>query len=361
MNLSFHCSSSFSPDSLRADSEKQRSDLHSLKKTSFLGISVDSFGRGTSSSSSLFCPSSSLESRGSLLSLMSEESCCSPLSSSERKTRSLCYDETGVPDTLDVCRVYVHQGIEQHEDSNALRRNSPVKMIYITSSNRKTPPSHSTPPPPSEISCFPSSSSSSSPSEDLQLSPQHSSASSSVSSPFSSSPLVCNLPFSSSSSSPSFLRPPSSLLLPLAFLLLHSSSQLSPHPSSSFSSFSSSSSSFSLAVWLSRNLEGTLPSLTKASAKKVVGLSRGSIYEPIVDFCFTIPEGSKGQIKAQTMISSPGHELIILNRTESEALSIINNSPDFSSSSSSSSYYYSDRDHTICRRLIDNARVREPL
>lgn len=298
MNLSvdsFSSSFSSSPVSLfNADSERGRKDLDSVGKTRRLGVSFHSFQRRIHSSSSLFCPSSSsLESPRSLLSPSESRAGCSSISSSERKTGSLCDGETGLPDMPDVSRVYVHQSIEeegeQEEDSSsAVRRNPSVKMIHI-SSHRKTPSSHSIPP--SEVSCFASSSSSSSsPSEDPRVSLQLSS-SSSISSPFSSYPLACKLPFSSSSL---FLRPPSSLLLPLVFLLLlHHTSQPSPP--------SSSSSSSSFPVWLSRNFRENFPSLTQASAKKVVGLSRGSIYDPIVDFCFTIPEGSKGQIKAQTV------------------------------------------------------------
>nr|PUA92507.1 putative transmembrane protein [Toxoplasma gondii TgCATBr9] len=38
-----------------------------------------------------------------------------------------------------------------------------------------------------------------------------------------------------------------------------------------------------------------------AEAKKVLGLARGGTYEPVADFCFSIPEGQKGRIMAQTV------------------------------------------------------------
>ncbi|CBZ53550.1 conserved hypothetical protein [Neospora caninum Liverpool] len=87
-----------------------------------------------------------------------------------------------------------------------------------------------------------------------------------------------------------------------------------------------------------------------AAAKKVLGLARGGTYEPVAEFCFTIPEGQKGRIMAQTMVSATGHELVILNKTESEVLAGLHHDLN------------TGADETpICHQLIKGARVREPL
>ncbi|RQX75655.1 rhodopsin-like GPCR transmembrane domain protein [Toxoplasma gondii CAST] len=87
-----------------------------------------------------------------------------------------------------------------------------------------------------------------------------------------------------------------------------------------------------------------------AEAKKVLGLARGGTYEPVADFCFSIPEGQKGRIMAQTMVSATGHELVILNKTESEVLAGLRR--DIESGAGET---------PVCHKLINSARVREPL
>ncbi|PFH38471.1 hypothetical protein BESB_008130 [Besnoitia besnoiti] len=93
------------------------------------------------------------------------------------------------------------------------------------------------------------------------------------------------------------------------------------------------------------------PRVLNVFAKKIIGLARGGKYEPVADFCFTIPEGTKGRIVAQTIIDAPGHELVILNRTESEVLRALR----------AETVDAPDREQAICKKLIDAARVREPL
>jgi len=81
---------------------------------------------------------------------------------------------------------------------------------------------------------------------------------------------------------------------------------------------------------------------THAWAKVVMGIASGEDYHLVSPFCFVFPQGvlgvptPNGHIHSQTIVSSPGHKFLVVNRTEVER-------------------------GVTCEELVKQAKVIEPL
>lgn len=93
-----------------------------------------------------------------------------------------------------------------------------------------------------------------------------------------------------------------------------------------------------------------------ANSKKVFGLARGGKFQPLGDFCFSIPQGTTGALLAETMLREEGHELLIHSKSAAEEYRNATKEAGVSLDAADDA-----ATTATCNALQTNARVRESL